>query len=419
MAEFDLEGFKGAKKEFDLQGFKASKNPDMPVPSTHRRIDDFEGRTGQAAVDVKSKPKAESQKTTIPEKPSLPQSIGRGAAQGATLKFGDEINGAVQTIGNRILPVSMGGRDSSESQPSLTEDYRNERNAERTQNKTSEEAHPIGYLGGEVLGGLSTTAPLATAKGIHSIIAAGAGLGGIGAMGASKAEIDAPPTDTTMANDVALGTGAGALTSLGGYGISKGLGLLGRKIADSARGIGELFGREPAVNLDRAAATLGAQVGKPSADPLIKDALESASIDRLAPSTFVEASKKAPDALSKIASEPRIKVAEDAGKFGFKEALKSGPDDEALLRELAARKLPSGGFLSNLLSGATRQLGPVGRAIQDVAAADNANLTRALADPAKARELALLLAAGRAPNLAADTAKALVSRATALLANPD
>ena len=37
------------------------------------------------------------------------ESLARGAAQGATMGFGDEIQGAVQALGGRVLPESMGG----------------------------------------------------------------------------------------------------------------------------------------------------------------------------------------------------------------------------------------------------------------------------------------------------------------------
>src|SRR6266568_7797816 len=60
--------------------------------------------------------------------PSAGEAFGRGAAQGATLGFGDEIQGLVQAVGQKVLPESLGGIDYGKS---LKELYRESREAAR------------------------------------------------------------------------------------------------------------------------------------------------------------------------------------------------------------------------------------------------------------------------------------------------
>lgn len=402
------------------------------------------------------------------EKPSFASSAGRGLAQGATLKFGDEAAGLIQALGNKLT----GYHDNEANPPSFWEDFKAERDAERGQNARAKEAHPVGYIGGEITGGVPLAiASLGRSTGAlkaSNVIASGAGLGGIGAMGASEAELGGPPNEDQMGKDVVTGTAVGGLASILGLGLGKAASAAGRRVGDAGRGIKEALGLKPAVNLDRAAETLGAEIGKPATDPVLTDALESGAVDKLPPSTFNAASENAPNALSTIASRPDVRAAEDAAKAGVrsgiastKESLKNLPEqldispelrdaaergdewavkylaektganaarstseatlnaDLKLLQDMAARKLPPSNGLSALMSNFGSRLGPVGRGLQDALEGNSANLARALANPDRARELALLLAAGRQPNLAPDAVKALSARALSLLANPD
>ena len=430
-------------------------------------------------------PKAEEHAPEVAakEEPSLTSAFGKGAAQGATLDFGDEAQGIIQAVGNKLT----GYHDhEGANAPSFLQDYRAERDAARGENDAAKEAHSWAYGAGGVVGTIGTAPALAGGKAVSGVKAVakagaitGAKIGALLGLGGSRAEAagDTPaPLDEQiqLMKDVgkggAIGAATGPIAALGGLAGSKVLGFAGTKIADSARGIGALFGRDVGVNLDRAAASLGAKVGAPSADPLLTDALENGAIDRIAPSTL-NSNAEAAKGLARVSARPEVQSAEQAAKFemgkgvrGSKEALKNQPkppeidkdlrdlasdpsvskdwarnslaekeaatashaatesglkSDLALLEELSARKLPSAGTLSSLISGANNRLGPVGKALQEVVAGDSSHLARALADPAKARELALLLASGRTPNLQADALKALTSRAMAVIAAPD
>lgn len=78
------------------------------------------------------------------------ESLGRGAAQGATFNYGDEISPFVEK-GIAILTGNPAYQNKSVGD--LRETY-------RQQNKDAETANPGTYLGGELLGSLSTTAPI-------------------------------------------------------------------------------------------------------------------------------------------------------------------------------------------------------------------------------------------------------------------
>jgi hypothetical protein len=81
--------------------------------------------------------------------PSWLQALGRGAGQGVTLGFGDEVSGAVQAL----MAKAMGDRGT------LAGLYRSNRDSFRRENAAAESAHKGAYLGGTLLGGLAT-APL-------------------------------------------------------------------------------------------------------------------------------------------------------------------------------------------------------------------------------------------------------------------
>lgn len=172
-----------------------------------------------------------------PPSVSLATSVGRGAAQGATALFGDEINGLVQAVGNRVLPVSLGGRDPAEAQPSLTEDYRRERDAERAQNDEARRSHPVGYTGAEIGSTLATAPVLPVGKGLAGTMKAGALIGAVMGAGGSRADTTTmqPSEYLRAGGDTALGAliglGAGAI----GHGIIKGVGAAARGATNLAR----------------------------------------------------------------------------------------------------------------------------------------------------------------------------------------
>lgn len=130
------------------------------------------------------------------EEPSRAESFGRGAAQGLTFDFGDEITGGIQALGQKFLPESLGGGGEQAKQKGFLDLYRESRDAERQANDKAEAAHRGYYLGGNVAGGLATI-PLmpgaGTGKTLWQLTKAGAKTGALVAgatgLGASRAEL--------------------------------------------------------------------------------------------------------------------------------------------------------------------------------------------------------------------------------------
>ena len=129
------------------------------------------------------------------------ESMIRGAAQGATLGFSDEIAGAGEAAGKVLT-----GTDSIKD---LLDNYAKYRNESRANNQAAEQANPISYKGGEVAGGIGSmfVPGLNVTKGatILSRMGTGAKIGALAGLGGSEA--------TNLSNtaaDVAKGAMSGA-----------------------------------------------------------------------------------------------------------------------------------------------------------------------------------------------------------------
>jgi hypothetical protein len=137
-------------------------------------------------------------------KPGMLESLGRGAEQGATMGFGDELNGALSAIAQKA------GEHSDEN---LTDLYTKNRDESRAAMKAAENAHPFVYGAGNVAGGLGTA--LATAggslaeEGALGAIKAGGAIGAVSGLGNSE-----KTTLPGMASDALAGGAAGAVTGL-------------------------------------------------------------------------------------------------------------------------------------------------------------------------------------------------------------
>lgn len=174
------------------------------------------------ALPEEVQPPADPLMRALSPPPSAPEAPGeleagiRGAAQGATFGFSDELTGAVLGLG-RALPEWAGGLGEN-----LGEAYRKERDAARAANRAAQEAQPGMYLGGEVVGGIGSA--LATGG-------AGAGLKGAMALGAASGLGHGEGTAGEQALQTAVGAGMGAAS----YGLSKAVGGAVRKISEPVR----------------------------------------------------------------------------------------------------------------------------------------------------------------------------------------
>lgn len=157
--------------------------------------------------------------------PQLPnvgtaKSFGRGITQGATLGFGDELEGLIQAA----LPVSGDA-------PSFFERYRKAREGARRENVAAQQAHGTAYLGGNIAGGLlpAVAASVAAPAGVASRIAQGVGFGGAAGAGTSTAE-----DLGGLASDVGVGAALGG--ALAGTGE-----VAGKVLKKAAQAIGQKF----------------------------------------------------------------------------------------------------------------------------------------------------------------------------------
>lgn len=101
--------------------------------------------------------------------PGKLESFGRGAAQGATLGYADELTGALEALKDKVT-----GSDGN-----LTDLYRQHRDESRANYEAAHEANPWTYRAGELGGGVASLAITPEISGIKGMAALGAvsGLG--------------------------------------------------------------------------------------------------------------------------------------------------------------------------------------------------------------------------------------------------
>lgn len=149
--------------------------------------------------------------------PSTLAAVGRGALQGATFNFSDEITGALESL------IS-------------DKTYQQARDEARANNAAAREAHPVAFGAGEFAGGAaSTLVPgLGIAKGAGvGVTAAKAALAG-GLQGAGDADASFADTLTSAARGAVAGAGVGAVAHAAGSALSKAAGgLLERTTSDA------------------------------------------------------------------------------------------------------------------------------------------------------------------------------------------
>jgi len=127
------------------------------------------------------------------------ESLGRGAAQGASLGFGDEGSGILE-YGIGKLMDKIKGTDVYDDAS-----YSKLRDEHRKDNTSSREANPWVYGSGSLVGGLPSAIATGGATKAPAMIAAGTGMGGVTGLGMSEAD-----TASGMAKDAGIGAGFGA-----------------------------------------------------------------------------------------------------------------------------------------------------------------------------------------------------------------
>ncbi len=184
-------------------------------------IEDREAATGLAGL-ITGQPQVD--KST---------SAARGAVQGASYGFGDEIAAAVDTgvskvPGLREFAQMLHGDNLPIDDPSLT--YSQRRDAYRAKNEQAQQANPKTYIAGELAGGLAAPIPGGAAvKGatagakIASVAKTGAKVGAAAGLGMSKADLTQGEYGKA-ATDTAIGAATGAVVAPVIHGAGKAVG---------------------------------------------------------------------------------------------------------------------------------------------------------------------------------------------------
>ncbi len=135
----------------------------------------------------------------------------RGAAQGATMGFADELEGGLRGAGD----VIFGSNKFSE----LPERYRERRDTARAQYEKAREDNPKSYMAGEVGGGVGTAflpgiglSNVASKAGLLGKIAEGAVIGGTQGLGTSTADLTKGDIEG-VTDDVKKGAAIGGIAS--------------------------------------------------------------------------------------------------------------------------------------------------------------------------------------------------------------
>lgn len=203
-----------------------------------------------------------------PTGPSELESLGRGALQGGTLGFSDEIAGGIEAALDKL-------RGAHEEIGKL---YAKHRDESRANNQAAEEANPLLYGAGKVGGGLIPA--IATAgESLPAQLAAGAGVGATQALG------EAPELNKQALEEAGKGALGGAAGAGLGAGLAKGVGAIAKPVGEALEGNAENIGKaaERAVekvgeggvmgsilhgNLPGAALATGARLAAPQAGKL-------------------------------------------------------------------------------------------------------------------------------------------------------
>jgi hypothetical protein len=175
----------------------------------------------------------------VEDAPGLVESLARGAKQGVTRGFGDEISGMAGAVGHvwgRTARRAMDGNLIPDSLDELGQElegirtaYRGARDDIRAEDDAAEQANPNAFMAGEFAGNVATSLP--TGGGALAAAGMGAAEGAFSGLGRSRADLTTGDVyDYVNAfEDTALGAGFGAAGGAAGHYVGRGLQKLGQK----------------------------------------------------------------------------------------------------------------------------------------------------------------------------------------------
>jgi hypothetical protein len=174
-------------------------------PSLREQIIGWREPEPSLAVAPSPRSEAALRPETAPKEIGALEAAGRGALQGATLGFSDEIYGGGKALLDSLIEGDFEG---------FGDRYRSERDAVRRANEEAERQNPNAYLGGNIAGSLATSVvpglniakagTLAGRAAMAGALGAGAGLG-VSEADLTKGEFGRAALDTALGG--ALGAG--------------------------------------------------------------------------------------------------------------------------------------------------------------------------------------------------------------------
>jgi hypothetical protein len=171
---------------------------------------------------------------------SAPLAALEGLSQGATLGFGDELNGVVGGALDKALPESFGGAAAGKS---FTDLYRENRDLARQVNARGAKEHPLAYLGGNIVGGVAAGALAPGAGGARAAttgarlvnaMRTGATLGAVNGLGSSDADLTQGDVGGA-AKDTVTGAALGASFAGAGQLAGEAVPAIASRLADPVR----------------------------------------------------------------------------------------------------------------------------------------------------------------------------------------
>jgi len=361
-----VRGFKAApaSDDPDLEAVRGFAKPSTATAATFRK---HEAPPGFEELFGGAEAARLGQKTEGGPDVAQRESFARGALQGASLGFGDEASALIDYGVSKVPGLrNLAQKAHDEKFPALTNPdvtYSERRDAYRQRNAEAEKANPKTYLGGELVGGAATipaAGGFGGAKTLGTVLKTGAKLGaklgGVSALGSSKADLtklvdeNAAPGEGlrelgNAATDVAKGAALGAALSVP-------LGVAGHvagKVLGGARESIRKFVMKDIVGETRGASTKTAKLNLArdaedvadvvTADPELETALRKASghndINRIADAQEVV------DGKLDLVTQPRSDLYAAADKALPEGGVRSG--DYVKHLEDAAKKLEATG----------------------------------------------------------------------------
>lgn len=183
--------------------------------------------------DATPEERAAFEASTSKPKPSGTEAVLRGAAQGASAGFVDELGGVGAAIGDAAWNLFGKGKgDDRTFKP--TEAYREGRNEYRVDDKAAEAAHPVKFGAANIAGSLATIPLTGAGGGAAKIIGRGAAEGAAYAAGGSEADLT-KGEGRQLLEDTGKGALFGGAAAAGGELAAAGLKKLGKSTVDNLK----------------------------------------------------------------------------------------------------------------------------------------------------------------------------------------